>query len=82
MCTIGPDVLSAFLNEFRTHHRDVLLILHDIEPRALSKLLLTGSLDVAFIGLHEKPGREEISASPLFEEKMALHLRPDIALAR
>ena len=72
MCTIGPDVLSAFLNSFRSNHRDVLLILHDIEPGALSKLLLTGSLDVAFIGLHGDQGREEISVQALFEEDMVV----------
>ena len=43
MCTIGPDVLSTFLNDFRNRHRDVLLILHDIGPKALPDLLLTGS---------------------------------------
>ena len=42
------------------------------EPKALSKLLLTGSLDVAFIGLHGDQGREEISAHELFEEDMVV----------
>ncbi len=72
MCTIGPDLLSAFLNDFRSRHRDVLLILHDVEPKALPELLLTGSLDCAFIALHGGQELKEISAQALFEEHMVV----------
>jgi DNA-binding transcriptional LysR family regulator len=72
MCTIGPDLLSAFLNEFRNRHRDVLLILHDIEPKALPELLLTGSLDCAFIARHAHHDFTEISTEELFEEDMVV----------
>ena len=70
MCTIGPDVLSAFLNDFRKRHRDALLILHDIEPKAVPELLLTGVLDCAFIALHDDQGFKDISVKALFEEDM------------
>jgi DNA-binding transcriptional LysR family regulator len=72
MCTIGPDVLSAFLNDFSSRHRDVLLILHDIGPEALPGLLSTGALDCAFVALHGNHAFEEISVEALFEEDMVV----------
>jgi len=72
MCTIGPDVLSAFLDDFRSRHRDVLLILHDIGPEALPELLLTGALDSAFIALHGDHSFKEIATQALFEEDMVV----------
>lgn len=72
MCTIGPDVLSAFLDDFKSRHHDVLLILHDIGPEALPELLLTGALDCAFIGLHGNRSFTEISTHALFEEDMVV----------
>lgn len=72
MCTIGPDVLSAFLNDFRSRHQDVLLILHDIGPEALPELLLTGALDSALIALHGNQSFKEISTQYLFEEDMVV----------
>ena len=72
MCTIGPDVLSTFLNDFRNRHRDVLLILHDIGPEALPELLLTGALDCAFVALRGDEGFKEISVHALFEEDMVV----------
>ena len=72
MCTIGPDLLSAFLNDFKSRHRDVLLILHDIEPKALLKLLSTGALDVAFVALHGDHDHNQISTHALFEEDMVV----------
>ncbi len=72
MCTIGPDVLTAFIDDFGNRHRDVLLILHDIEPNALSKLLRTGVLDLAFIAQHGDLGSEGVTAEVLFEGRWAL----------
>jgi DNA-binding transcriptional LysR family regulator len=72
MCTIGPDVLSAFLNEFGNSPRDVLVILHDIGPEALPKLLSTGTLDCAFVALHGDQGFSEFSSQALFEEDMVV----------
>lgn len=72
MCTIGPDVLSAFLNDFRGRHRDVLLILHDIGPEALPELLLTGALDCAFIAMHGDQAFKEITVESLFDEDMVV----------
>ena len=72
MCTIGPDVLSAFLDDFRSRHRDVLLILHDIGPEALPELLLTGALDSAFIALHGDRSFKEITTHALFDEDMVV----------
>ncbi len=72
MCTIGPDVLSAFLNDFGNRHRDVLVILHDIGPEALPELLSTGTLDCAFVALHGDQEFTEISAQALFEEDMVV----------
>ena len=72
MCTIGPDVLTAFLNEFSTRHQDVLIILHDFGPEALPELLLTGSLDCAFIATHGDQTPEQINAETLFAEEMVV----------
>ncbi len=72
MCTIGPDVLSAFLNDFQSRHSDVLIILHDIGPEALPELLLTGALDSAFIAVHGDQALNNVSAQPLFEEDMVV----------
>jgi len=72
MCTIGPDVLSAFLNEFRNRHRDILVILHDIGPEALPELLYTGSLDCAFVALHGDQDFKKVSTHALFEEDMVI----------
>ncbi|MDH3580923.1 MAG: LysR family transcriptional regulator [Hyphomicrobiales bacterium] len=72
MCTIGPDVLSAFLNEFGGSNRDVLVILHDIGPDALPELLATGMLDCAFVAQQSDQGFGKLSASALFEEDMVV----------
>ena len=72
MCTIGPDVLSAFLNDYRSRHDNVLLILHDIGPEALPGLLLTGTLDCAFIALHSDRTFKDVSAQALFYEDMVV----------
>ena len=72
MCTIGPDVLSAFLNDFGSGHRDVLVILHDIGPEGLPELLSTGVLDCAFLAVHDDQGFGEISPQALFEEDMVV----------
>ncbi len=72
MCTIGPDVLSAFLNDFRKCHENVLLILHDIGPEALPELLYTGTLDCAFVARHESQAPEDFAAYALFEEDMVV----------
>ncbi|MDH3666053.1 MAG: LysR family transcriptional regulator [Paracoccaceae bacterium] len=72
MCTIGPDLLTAFIDDFRNRHLDVLLILHDVEPKALSKLLLSGFLDLAFIAQYRDQERDGVSAQVLFEETMGV----------
>lgn len=72
MCTIGPDVLSAFLNDFRSRHNDVLVILHDIGPEALPELLFTGALDCAFVASHGDQQFRDVSVHALFEEDMVV----------
>ncbi|MFD1158704.1 LysR family transcriptional regulator [Roseovarius aestuarii] len=72
MCTIGPDVLSAFVNEFNHTHSNVLVILHDIGPEALPKLLFTGVLDCAFVASHDDKTFEELSVRVLFDEDMVV----------
>lgn len=72
MCTIGPDVLSAFIDEFRSSHPNVLLILHDIGPEALPKLLFTGALDCAFVASHDDQISKEVSGHTLFNEDMVV----------
>ena len=72
MCTIGPDVLSAFLDDFRRSNRDVLVILHDIGPEALPELLVMGTLDCAFIASHSEEAAGELSVHELFEEPMVV----------
>ncbi len=72
MCTIGPDVLTAFLNDFSKQHNDVLIILHDIGPEALPELLLTGALDCAFVATHDEQKLTSFRAEALFAEDMVV----------
>ena len=72
MCTIGPDIVTAFLNDFSSQHRDVLIILHDVGPEALPELLLTGALDCAFVATHGDERPKGYRADTLFEEDMVV----------
>lgn len=72
MCTIGPDILTAFLNDFRNRHDNVLVILHDIGPEALPELLLTGSLDCAFVATHGDQAPNGLRTEALFDEEMVV----------
>ena len=72
MCTIGPDLLSAFLSEFRETNENILLILHDTTPEALPELVRTGALDCGFVASRHDRGSNGLSAAHLFSENLVV----------
>lgn len=48
MCTIGPMALSDLLKHFQKKHPSISLVLHDVTPKSVSSLLLSGAIDGAF----------------------------------
>ena len=72
MCTIGPDILSAFLSEFRQNNANILLILHDITPDAFPELVRSGALDCGFVGSQNNQGFEALTEVQLFSENFVV----------
>jgi len=50
MCTVGPDRLSGFVQDYLAAHRDVELTLHDVAAGQISEDLLSGRVDLAIFG--------------------------------
>lgn len=71
MCTIGPRVISAFLDAFQMNHPKITLILHDVVPDSIPGLLLSGALDGAFYARHET-ANPQLNHCELFKEDMAI----------
>jgi DNA-binding transcriptional LysR family regulator len=72
MCTIGPDLLSAFLSDFRETNTDILLILHDVTPEALPELVRSGALDCGFVTERRDRDSNGLSAARLFSEDLVV----------
>ena len=71
MCTIGPRVLSRFLDTFQEEHPNITVLLHDVAPSAIPNLLKSGAIDLAFSGMHD--GRQPtLEYHPLFEEEIVV----------
>ena len=52
MCTIGPKMLTRFLDEFQMEHPHARLLFHDIKTASVQELLLSGAIDGAFAARH------------------------------
>ncbi len=71
MCTIGPRILSRFLDGFRTEQPNAKLFLHDITPDSIADLLLSGVLDGAICARHGDK-HERLDYVPLYSEAMVV----------
>ncbi len=69
MCTVGPKVVGAMLNDFQMHHPMTSIVLHDVTPTAYPNLLLTGSLDAVFCA-RKSSGHNRLLYTKLFDEDM------------
>ena len=71
MCTIGPRVLSRFIECFQREHPNAALFLHDVTPEAIPDLLLSGAIDGAFCANHGDR-HQKLDYLPLFQETMVV----------
>lgn len=71
MCTIGPRIISPFLDDFRRSNHHINLHLHDVTPGSIPDLLLTGAIDGAFCARHSER-HERLDYVPLFRETMVV----------
>jgi len=71
MCTVGPRVVAAMLRNFQRSHPSVSLVLHDITPKAIPGLLLSGVLDGVFCA-RSGPPDARLRHIDLFEEDMVV----------
>ena len=71
MCTIGPRVLSHFLESFRQSNPSTMLLLHDVTLETVPDLLLSGALDGAFCARRGQP-HEKLHHIKLFTEPMVV----------
>lgn len=71
MCTIGPGVLSEFLEAFQRRHPMSALFLHDVTPDVIPDLILSGALDGAFCARHGDR-HPKLDYATLFREAMVV----------
>jgi len=76
MCTIGPAILSRFLDTFQEEHPRLVIYLHDVPPASIPNLLRSGALDVAFCG-RNGPQQPSLEYQPLFDEDMIVAFSDD-----
>jgi len=80
MCTIGPQLISQLLVQFRTEHPDVEVQVVDAGGPQMVEMLEKGDLEVAIVGV---PGElpESLHQVPIFEERFVILLPPNHRLA-
>jgi DNA-binding transcriptional LysR family regulator len=80
MCTIGPQLISELLVQFRAEHPDVDVQVVDASGPKMVEMLEKGELEVAIVGV---PGElpESLHQLPIFEERFVILLPPDHRLA-
>jgi DNA-binding transcriptional LysR family regulator len=80
MCTIGPQLISELLVQFRTQHPDVEVQVVDAGGPQMVEMLEKGDLEVAIVGV---PGElpESLHQLPIFEERFVIVLPPNHRLA-
>ena len=80
MCTIGPQLISELLVQFRTQHSDVEVQIMDAGGPQMIEMLEKGDLEVAIVGV---PGElpESLHQLPIFEERFVILLPPNHRLA-
>ena len=68
MNTIGPKILSPFLDAYQKENPDVVLYLHDVNPESVTELLLSGELDGVF-STTKNNSVDKLTSINLFEER-------------
>ena len=76
MCTIGPRVLSQFLDAFQEENPRATLVLHDVTPNSIGALLKSDALDIAYCGRNGPPV-SGLTYERLFDEDMVVAFSPD-----
>lgn len=71
MCTIGPKMLTRFLDEFQMEHPNAHLLFHDIGSNSVDELLLSGAIDGAFAARH-KDKHPRLGYTTLYSEAMVV----------
>lgn len=73
MCTIGPQLISELLVQFRTQHPEVEVQIIDAGGPQMVEMLEKGDLEVAIVGV---PGElpESLHQLPIFEERFVILL--------
>ena len=73
MCTIGPQLISELLVQFRAQHPDVEVQVVDAGGPKMVEMLERGELEVAIVGV---PGElpESLHQLPIFEERFVILL--------
>jgi DNA-binding transcriptional LysR family regulator len=76
MCTIGPQLISELLVQFRAQHPDVEVQVIDAGAPQMLEMLEKGDLEVAIVGV---PGElpESLHQLPIFEERFVILLPPN-----
>jgi len=76
MCTIGPQLISELLVQFRTEHPDVEVRILDAGGPQMVEMLEKGDLEVAIVGV---PGElpDILHQLPIFEERFVILLPPN-----
>lgn len=76
MCTIGPQLVSQLLIQFRTQHPDVEVQIVDAGGPQMVEMLEKGELEVAVVGV---PGElpPSLHQLPIFEERFVIVLPPN-----
>jgi len=76
MCTIGPQLVSQLLVQFRDQHPDVEVQVVDAGAPQMVEMLEKGDLEVAIVGV---PGElpDSLHQLPVFEERFVILLPPN-----
>jgi DNA-binding transcriptional LysR family regulator len=76
MCTIGPQLISQLLIQFRMQHPDVEVQIVDAGGPQMVEMLEKGELEVAIVGV---PGElpQSLHQLPIFEERFVIVLPPN-----
>jgi DNA-binding transcriptional LysR family regulator len=76
MCTIGPQLISGLLVQFRAQHPEVEVQVIDGGGPQMVEMLEKGDLEVAIVGV---PGElpEALHQLPIFEERFVILLPPN-----
>lgn len=71
MCTIGPKVLSGFIEKFKKNNPMISLNLYDVDPDDIADKLISGEFHGVF-GARHQAQHPELLYTKLFDEEMVI----------